>query len=141
MPRAPGYITKHHGYGWKYQFHIPVRLRPLFPNKAGKPSAAFVRYIKPMTHADAMKIAREMAVEHGRKIEAWREATDEQIAKVAVLGGLPTFEPGSAASEDYSIAWTHEYVKPLTLAQERYKDALMNAVQPAKHREEACLCR
>src|SRR6476660_5673503 len=95
MPRAPGYITKHHGYGWKYQFHIPVRLRPLFPNKAGKPSAAFVRYIKPMTHADAMKIAREMAVEHSRKIETWRTATDEQIAKVVAAGGLKVLDEDS----------------------------------------------
>jgi integrase len=132
MPRAAGYITRHHNHGWKYQFHIPARLRPLRPNKAGKPSAAFVRYIKPMTHADAMKQAREWAVVDQRKIDAWQEFTDQEIAEIASFGGLPKFEPGSAAL----VGGLLKYIKPATPEQERYKDAWLNVVLPAQKREE-----
>ncbi len=84
----PDYITEHHGGGWKYQFHIPVELRPLFRNKKGKPAAAFVEYIPRMTRREALEEARRRAVRDAARLAEARNMDAQQRDKIAAAGGV-----------------------------------------------------
>src|SRR5437588_12698453 len=78
------YISKHHGGGWRYTFHIPAALRPMLGGKR-----AFIRYIKRMPRRDAEAIARKHAVEDAVALAEYREVSDEDRQVLGRLGGLP----------------------------------------------------
>jgi integrase len=78
------YISKHHGGGWRYTFHIPAALRPMLGGKR-----AFIRYIKRMPRREAEAIARKLAVDDAVAVAEYRKVSDKDRQVLARLGGLP----------------------------------------------------
>jgi integrase len=86
------YICKHHRGGWRYTYHIPEELRPLFPNKkTGKPNTAFRRLIKPgtCTRKEADLQGMRWALEDAATLALCREQPEQYRLALAAVGGLP----------------------------------------------------
>jgi len=84
----PDFITEHHGGGWKYQFHIPVKLRPLFRR------AAFVRYLKRMPRREALEVARGMAIADAARLAEARSMDSHQREKIEAYGRVAAVQQG-----------------------------------------------
>src|SRR5215468_878866 len=97
---AASYISKHHGGGWRYTYHIPEKLRLLFKDKKGKPLAAFRRYIKRTTKSDAEAIARVRAVEDRETLAQARVIPEGQRWGYGAIGGLQTDHTKALAAEE-----------------------------------------
>jgi integrase len=76
------YISSHHSGGWRYVFHIPVTLRPLFDGKS-----AFRKYIKRMPRREAEMIARQYALDDDARLAAHKSLPIPRQQELAGGGG------------------------------------------------------
>jgi integrase len=77
------YISHHHRGGWRYVYHIPVALRPMFQGRT-----AFRRYMKRCPRRQAELQAMRWALEDAERLEACRRVPVEEREGFAALGGM-----------------------------------------------------